>query len=170
MPPRAAAADARQWVAVSTPVERPYAVIDIDGVLADTSHRMHFLERGRKNWNAFFAAAPQDPPLPEGVEVAQTLARDHDVAYVTGRPSRYRSDTLSWLDGHGLPPGLLIMRAAGDRRPAELTKLAAIRRLAAARPVAVVVDDDQDVCAAARQAGFNVFEATWAAREPDSAD
>ena len=141
---------------------RPYAVLDIDGVLADTEHRMHHLQPGRKNWNAFFAAAPKDPPLDEGVEVAHTLARDHDIAYVTGRPGRYRSATLDWLDGHGLPPGLLIMRAAEDRRPATVIKLAAIRRLAAARPVAVIVDDDPDVCDAARQAGFTVFEATWA--------
>lgn len=160
--------DAEQCVSVTPPADRPYAVLDIDGVLADTSHRMHHLERGRRNWDAFFAAAPKDPPLAEGVEVAHTLARDYDIAYVTGRPSRYRRDTLAWLDGHGLPPGLLIMRPAGDRRPAELTKLAAIRRLAAARPIAVIVDDDPDVCAAARNAGFTVFEATWAVTEPDS--
>jgi hypothetical protein len=151
-----------------TPDDRPYAVLDIDGVLADASHRLHYLAPGRKNWDAFFAAAPKDPPLPEGVEVARTLARDHEIAYVTGRPARYRGDTLTWLDEHGLPPGLLIMRAAGDRRPAELTKLGAIRRLAGARPVAVVVDDDPDVCAAVRQAGFTVFEATWAPAGPDS--
>jgi beta-phosphoglucomutase-like phosphatase (HAD superfamily) len=152
----------------ATPADRPYAVLDIDGVLADASHRLHYLAPGRKNWDAFFAAAPKDPPLPEGVEVARTLAHDHDIAYVTGRPSRYRGDTLTWLQKHGLPPGLLIMRAAGDRRPAELAKLGAIRRLAGTRSVSVVVDDDPDVCAAVRQAGFTVFEATWAPAEPDS--
>lgn len=154
----------------TTPVDRPYAVLDIDGVLADVSHRLRYLAPGRKNWDAFFAAAPKDRPLAEGVEVARTLARDYEIAYVTGRPSRYRGDTLAWLAEHGLPPGLLIMRTAGDRRPAELTKLAAIRRLAGTRPVAVVVDDDPDVCAAVRKAGFTVFEATWAPTEPDSTD
>ncbi len=55
----------------------------------------------------------------------------------------------------------MVLRQSGDRRPARLVKVGELRRIARARPVAVLVDDDADVCAAARSAGFTAFEATW---------
>ena len=45
-----------------------------------------------------------------------------------------------------------------------MLKLAALRRLAATAPVAVVVDDDPDVCAAVEAAGFPVLVADWVPR------
>ena len=35
------------------------AVLDIDGVLADVSHRLGHVQRRPKDWDAFFAAAPE---------------------------------------------------------------------------------------------------------------
>jgi len=135
--------------------------VDLDGVLADVRHRLPHLAGHRKDWDAFFAAAPDDPPLAEGLAVVTRLTADHDVVYVTGRPERCRRDTLEWLRRHGLPTGRLVMRREGDRRPARLTKVALLRRLAGERPVAVLVDDDEQVCAAARAAGFAVLQADW---------
>jgi phosphoglycolate phosphatase-like HAD superfamily hydrolase len=43
------------------------AVFDVDGVVADVRHRLRHVAHGRKNWNAFFAAAADDPPLEIGV-------------------------------------------------------------------------------------------------------
>jgi phosphoglycolate phosphatase-like HAD superfamily hydrolase len=139
-----------------------YAVIDIDATLADVRHRLHHLARRPKNWDGFFAAAPADQPLPQGVEIASTLARDHEVVYLTGRPERTRRDTEAWLARYGLPRGRLLMRSDTDRRPSAAMKLGQLRRLAAQRRVAILVDDDVAVCAAARAAGFPVLHADWA--------
>ena len=49
---------------------RPLAVFDIDGVLADVSHRLPFVARRPKDWDAFFAAAVDDPPFAQGVALA----------------------------------------------------------------------------------------------------
>ena len=140
---------------------RPLAVFDIDGVLADVRHRLHHVERRPKRWDAFFAAAIDDPPLRQGVALAQASAQDCDVVYVTGRPERCRADTLAWFARHGLPEGELRMRDDRDRRPARLAKPGLLRRLAAGRPVAVVVDDDAQVCAAYEAAGYRVLRADW---------
>jgi phosphoglycolate phosphatase-like HAD superfamily hydrolase len=153
---------------MSTPAPRPYAAVDVDGVLADVRHRLAHLAGRRKDWDAFFAAAPDDPPLPEGLAVAARLAADHEVVYLTGRPEGCRRDTLAWLQRHGLPEGRLVMRREGDRRPARLTKVALLRRLATERPVAVLVDDDAQVCTAARAAGFSVLRADWMPTDPAS--
>ncbi|MFH9084909.1 hypothetical protein [Streptomyces sp. NPDC017673] len=143
---------------------RPLAVFDLDNTLADTAHRQHFLESRPRNWDAFFAAAPQDPPIPEGVALAVESARACEVVYLTGRPERCRRDTLDWLAAHGLPEGPVHMRGDADRRPARFTKLAILRRLARDREVRVVVDDDELVCADAERAGFTVVRARWAAK------
>ncbi|GAB3965858.1 phosphatase domain-containing protein [Streptomyces sparsus] len=140
---------------------RPIAVFDLDGTLSDARHRLHFVAPGRKDWDAFFRAARQDPPLAEGVALAQQWAHECDLGYVTGRPERCREDTELWLAEQGLPSGDLWMRGDGDRRPARVTKPALLERLAARRPVAVVVDDDRAVCAEYRKAGFHVVFADW---------
>ena len=145
---------------------RPLAVFDIDGVLADVRHRLRHVERRPKDWDAFFAAAPDDPPLVQGVALALESAKDCEVVYVTGRPEKCRADTLSWFARHGLPPGELSMRNGRDRRPARLAKPELLRRLAAGRVVAVVVDDDPQVCRAYEEAGFPVLRAEWMDGQP----
>lgn len=149
---------------------RPLAVFDLDGTLADTAHRQRFLRRRPRDWNAFFAAAPADPPLAEGVALALRSAAECEIVYLTGRPERCREDTLAWLDLHGLPEGKLWMRPDGDRRPARHTKLELLRRIAGGREVRHLVDDDELVCDACEQAGFPVVRARWAAASADLRD
>ncbi|MGW3286316.1 phosphatase domain-containing protein [Streptomyces sp. NPDC001002] len=142
---------------------RPLAVFDVDNTLADTAHRQRFLERSPRDWDAFFTAAPHDPPIPEGVALALTSAEECEVVYLTGRPERCRRDTLAWLAAHGLPEGRVHMRRNDDRRPARRTKLEVLRRLARTREIRVFVDDDELVCEEARRAGFTVVRARWTA-------
>jgi phosphoglycolate phosphatase-like HAD superfamily hydrolase len=149
---------------------RPIAVLDIDGVLADVRHRLHHLERKPKNWSGFFGAAPADPLLPEGAAVADRLAQDHEVVYLTGRPERCRTDTSRWLQAHGLPEGVLLMRRDEDRRPARQTKLRHLRTLSRRGTVAVVIDDDPDVIEAAGAAGFTTMLADWVPRAASLAE
>jgi len=148
---------------------RPYAVVDIDGVLADVRHRLRYVERRPKDWARFFAAAGADPVLPEGAAVAERLAMDHDLVYLTGRPESLRELTETWLRAGELPAARLLMRRAGDRRAGRLVKVEALRRLARERPVDVLVDDDPLVVNDARAAGFTVLAADWMPRE-DAAD
>jgi phosphoglycolate phosphatase-like HAD superfamily hydrolase len=146
----------------ASPPRTSYAVLDLDGVVADVRHRLHHLEKKPKDWNRFFAAASEDPPLAQGVELAQLLAAEHELVYLTGRPSKLRRVTEAWLKRHDLPLGRLIMRSSGDYRPARLAKVELLRQLEEQHPVHIVVDDDAAVVAAAQQAGFAVLHATWA--------
>lgn len=140
---------------------RPLAVIDLDGVVADVRHRLPLIREAPRDWDGFFAGIPDDPPLAEGLAVVHRLATDHDLVYLTGRPERTREITEAWLDRHGLPRATVIMRRERDRRPARVVKPALLRRLAEGRRVAVVVDDDPDVCAALTAAGWPVLQADW---------
>jgi hypothetical protein len=140
---------------------RPLAVVDIDGVVADVRHRLHHIEGRPRQWDRFFAAAADDPPLPEGVELVRALAADHDVLWLTGRPERNRRLTTAWLAAQGLPTEPLLMRPDRDFRPARLTKRDELRRLRADRRIAVVVDDDPDVVDLLAADGFPTRLADW---------
>jgi phosphoglycolate phosphatase-like HAD superfamily hydrolase len=141
-------------------------VFDLDNTLADTAHRQRFLETRPKDWDAFFDAAPQDPPLSPGVALCLEAARQCEIRYLTGRPERCRQDSLDWLAAHGLPEGRLHMRRDDDRRPARFAKLEVLRRISRNREVRMLVDDDELVCRAAREAGFHVVRADWALGSP----
>jgi phosphoglycolate phosphatase-like HAD superfamily hydrolase len=146
----------------------PLAVIDLDGVVADVRHRLHHLESRPKDWDAFFAAARDDEAHPEGLSIVRTLAEDHEIVFLTGRPAHLRQATLEWLDEHGLGGHRLLMRPERDRRPAAVVKLERLEDLARERTIGVVVDDDPRVLEAVRQAGYPVFVADWEARTADS--
>jgi phosphoglycolate phosphatase-like HAD superfamily hydrolase len=144
-------------------LRRPtFVVFDIDGVLADVGHRLHYLASRPKDWPGFFRSASDDPPLDDGVQRAFAAHADgHTIVYLTGRPENYRTATQGWLTSYGLPQGALHMRRSNDHRPARFTKIAVLRELAKAGEIVEFVDDDADVVAAASTAGFNVHHATW---------
>ncbi|RPK55041.1 hypothetical protein EES43_27315 [Streptomyces sp. ADI96-02] len=141
---------------------RPSAVFDLDGTLADTAHRQHFLEGAKRDWRGFFAAAVDDPPLAEGVRMVLDSAEACRIVYLTGRPERCRRDTVDWLSRQGLPAGELLMRRDDDRRPARRMKLDVLRRMGRSQEVRMLVDDDELVCDDAEAAGFAVVRARWA--------
>ena len=146
---------------------RSFAVVDLDGVVADVRHRLHHLQARPKNWDGFFGAASHDDVLPEGRAVVDELVTSgHELVWLTGRPERCRAATTAWLAANRLPAGELFMRGHGDRRPARMTKLSVLSELAVRGRVAVVVDDDDAVVEAVRAAGFAVLHAEWMAAAP----
>jgi hypothetical protein len=59
----------------------------------------------------------------------------------------------------------LIMRRAGDRRPARIAKPELLRSYASSgRTIGVVVDDDLQVCEALERDGWPVLCADWMGR------
>lgn len=138
-----------------------YALIDIDGVVADVRHRLHHLDSRPKDWDGFFSAAASDPVLSAGRALVQELSQRCEIVYVTGRPERCRRDTERWLLDNELPSGHVLMRSDRDRRPARFTKVDRARALSDEKPVEVIVDDDPAVVAALRDAGFHVVLADW---------
>jgi uncharacterized HAD superfamily protein len=160
---------ARLPVVASPHVAAPLVVLDIDGVLADVRHRLHYLATRPKNWEGFFAAAKSDQVLEVGAEFAKQAAATHEIVYLTGRPERLRAATQAWLDEQQLPAGRLMMRPEGDRRPSAVVKVHELRRLRREAAVELLVDDDPSVIDAARAAGFTVQLADWMPRpaEPE---
>ena len=91
-------------------------VFDLDGTLADCTHRLHFLETRPKDWDGFNAACHLDPPHGPVVALYRALHRSGvSVCILTGRSEDQRAKTRLWLQKHDLV-GALFMRPVGDHR------------------------------------------------------
>lgn len=92
----------------------PAVVFDIDGVLSDAGTRQHFIEKGRRDWEAFFDACGDDPLIEEVAQLLHLLDQSLHLILLTGRPLRVQPQTLAWLKRYELRWDLLIMRDYGD--------------------------------------------------------
>ena len=149
-----------------------FAVFDIDGVLADVRHRLHFVAHPPKDWDSFFDAAVHDTVLEPGRQaVAQQVAAGRQIVYVTGRPEGCLLATRGWLEHHGFPQGQIYMRGRNDRRPARIVKPELLRRLARTGSLGIAFDDDEAVVKALHSAfsELEVIHVRWMT-EPDLQD
>jgi len=83
-------------------------------VLSDAASRQHFLEGGRRDWDAFFEACGDDPLIDEVAQLLELLDPKLRIVLLTGRPLRVQPQTLAWLERYHLRWDLLIMRDYGD--------------------------------------------------------
>jgi len=135
---------------------------DLDGTLSDDAARAHFVEveHGRaRDWESYFDAIDQDPPIAASMEVLRAMhAAGIRVLFLTGRPEYTRPKTERWLEANGLTDyDRLIMRPLGERRPAGFFKVEAVARLRGEYELVCAFEDRIDVAEAIRLAGVPVF-------------
>lgn len=116
------------WRAGPVPPGRT-VVFDIDGVLSDAAGRQHFIERGRRDWTAFFEACGDDPVIAEIARLVELLDPSLTVVLLTGRPLRVRPQTVAWLERYRLRWDLLVMRDRGDYAQVSVFKQGAVHQL-----------------------------------------
>ena len=137
-------------------------IFDIDGTLADISHRLHLIKQKPANWTAFFAACREDKPIPEVLNIANALASEgYRIVYVTGRSDEIREQTGQWLMCFGAPYGFLFMRKQGDHREDSIVKAELLVELEKKFPdekIAGVFEDRQQVVDMYRAKGLRVFQ------------
>ncbi len=93
---------------------------DIDGTLADTSHRQHFLDQSEPDWPSFFKGALTDPPITQMVYLNQMMGKDPStlILLTTGREhDKSRDVTFPWLKTAGVVWHEIYFRAPQDYRP-----------------------------------------------------
>ena len=78
-----------------------FVVFDLDGTLANDTHRRNLILRdvdNPKDYEAYHSQCAYDEPNHPVVEVARmVLERGHDVEIWTARPEKYRPETDRWL-------------------------------------------------------------------------
>jgi beta-phosphoglucomutase-like phosphatase (HAD superfamily) len=101
-------------------------VFDIDGVISDATARLHHIQGKRKQWEAFFQAAADDPLIAEVARLVELLDPRIQIVLLTGRPKHIEDLTVAWLEAKELRWDVLVMREEGDRRPAPDMKRSAV--------------------------------------------
>jgi len=96
-------------------------ILDIDGTIADAKHRLHLIEKETREWDAFYDAMVDDPPIYEAIQKVFDFIRANEpieVFVVTGRRDTHKEQTKKWLFENGFHVDKnLLMRENGDTRP-----------------------------------------------------
>ena len=107
-------------------MKTPCYIFDIDGTIAENSHRAHHIvnPEGKRDWDAWYGALGDDSPIAETFTLMNHLhAAGVPIVLVSGRGAEYRAETEEWLMKHDVPYAALYMRREGDRRNDDIIKL-----------------------------------------------
>jgi hypothetical protein len=141
-------------------------IFDIDGTIADITHRLHFIKQDKPDWAAFFANCAYDKPIPDMIELAWKLAETSEIICVSGRSDECRESTVAWLKLHKWPASSrkIYMRKAGDHRVDSIVKAELLDELIADWKVpthfqiAGIFEDRKQVVDMYRSKGLRVFQ------------
>lgn len=115
-------------------------IFDIDGTLADCSHRLHYLspdfdilskkelskdtvEKFMPDWERFYESCIDDKPIEGVIETLKLLSfTGIKILLVTGRPKKYLAQTLAWLLKQNIKFDGIYMREDGDYRQDYIVK------------------------------------------------
>ena len=138
-------------------------IVDLDGTLADGSHRMHLLPPNDKrdrteDWDEFSLAAGGDAPLQKTIDLVNILYDSGKrIVILTGRCDVARGLTIDWLERAGVPYDDLIMRKAGDHRQDTIIKEEVVREIGLSK-IMLCLDDLPHVVSHLRSLGLVCYQ------------
>lgn len=162
-------------------------IFDLDGTLADCSHRRHFVElwnpknkkywpsldvtpepsfekAWRPDWQAFYEACDQDKPINPVIDIFDSLCRTNfknNIQIWSGRCESVKDKTLNWLDRYIDIDNIgdVKMRPIGDNTPDDQLKEKWLdEAIAAGHKIEMVFDDRKKVCDMYIRRGIFVFD------------
>lgn len=81
----------------------PLIIFDLDGTLADNTHRQHLVEGKKKDFRSFDLSCYCDVPMHATIAVAKALhAAGHELWLFSGRSGEVSVLTQTWLIEHGI--------------------------------------------------------------------
>lgn len=103
----------------------PVFIFDIDGTIADCSHRLEHIQKDNPDWDTFYSLCVNDKPIDDVFHLLRAIALNFEIIFITGRSEKWRNHTESWINRYMFLPNVfmpmrtwsLYMRADGDHRP-----------------------------------------------------
>lgn len=100
-------------------------IFDLDGVIADVRHRIHFIDRviargkyhgievvgNKSDWDKFFKACPDDTPNKDMVDLLKIFVdRGHKIYILSGRSASVKKETFEWFSHYNIPFDFMFLR------------------------------------------------------------
>jgi len=137
-----------------------WIIFDIDGTLADISHRLHYIKDvEKKDWDSFNILMRFDE-VKKDIKALYKLCYDsgYNIAIVTGRFNKYRTVTQNWLWMNGIAFDELYMRPDGNFQSDNSIKEEIFNNHFSDRHIRFVVDDRDRVVEMWRSKGLTVLQ------------
>jgi len=123
----------------------PVLICDIDGTIADLTHRRVFIITHPTNYPAFEAGISDDKPIQHMIDTVKSFyAMGWTVILCSGRGNQQRTATTEWLAKHGVPWHALYMRTEKDYRKDDIIKGELLDQIIADGHKPALVLDDRD--------------------------
>lgn len=138
-------------------------IFDLDGTLADGTHRLHLLPKDNYGetwaWKPFNMACKDDEPIRDNIELCNALNRRYAVIILTGRSDDAEKETRMWLQRHRVEFYKLIMRSKHDNRKDIVIKEEVLRAIGLER-ILCAFDDSPAVIKHFRGLGITTHAVT----------
>lgn len=141
-----------------------YVVVDLDGTLCDCTHREHHAQN--REWDEFHSKLHLDEPNKDVRMVVEALSEyGATIIACTGRPHKYRAETLKWIAQWEIPIDDLLMRPDEDFRSDVEIKLDLLmnRINGDKEAVTLILEDREKVIEMWRNNGFRCWAVTMGA-------
>ncbi|MES2526212.1 MAG: hypothetical protein V4598_03970 [Bdellovibrionota bacterium] len=137
-------------------------IVDLDGTLADITHRRKFVEGKTKDWKNFNRNIIKDDLNIWCAEIIRRMISDHHVLLVSGRTDDLKKETTEWLTKHNVPFTDLMMRPEKDYRDDTVVKREIYEeKIKPFYDVLFVLDDRAKVVKMWRETGLVCLQCDW---------
>ena len=132
--------------------------VDLDGTLSDDRWRRDAIP----DWDAYHAGIPNDSPRETVAQFLLLTSHCFDqVVILTGRPARFRGETIEWMKANSIPYDDILMRPNDDFSSNADVKLVLARECLREHALrdceAIFIDNNQKVADLLRTEGFEVW-------------
>jgi hypothetical protein len=127
-------------------VEMKVIIFDIDGTVANCTHRQHHVQQKPRRWDLFNKAIPLDTPHDDIIWLFKLLANEPDTVMLiaSGRGEDNRPETEVWLADNAINYKKLYMRRSKDSRPDNIVKKEILDQIRAEFGEPYMVFDDRN--------------------------
>lgn len=137
-------------------------IVDLDGTLADITHRRKYVDGNKKDWKNFNKNIIQDEINSWCREIIRRMIHDHHVLLVSGRTDLLKAETIEWLKKHEVPFTDLMMRRDKDNRDDTIVKREILEgNIKPYYDILFVIDDRAKVVKMWREAGLVCLQCDW---------
>lgn len=143
-------------------------IVDLDGTIADCSHRLKHIQGDIKDWDTFFKECINDTPIENILNIVKEfIIGDNKICvFLTGRSDIARKETVEWLKKHipAISENIdyhLIMRPQGDHSPDHELKPKLLKEFEekfAHLEVEFILEDRSSVVKKWRELGYTCFQ------------